>query len=42
MVWDLYGDVFHLCFAAAEGPIRRPERGGGSEWEPIKILLEGD
>jgi hypothetical protein len=23
-----------------EGPIRRPE--GGSEWEPIKILLEGD
>jgi hypothetical protein len=19
-----------------------PERGGGSEWEPIKILLEGD
>jgi hypothetical protein len=26
----------------SEGPIRRPERGGGSEWEPIKILLEGD
>jgi hypothetical protein len=26
-----------------EGPIRRPERGWeGSEWEPIKILLEGD
>jgi hypothetical protein len=24
----------------AEGPIRRPERGG--EWEPIKILLKGD
>jgi hypothetical protein len=24
-----------------EGPKRRPER-GGSEWEPIKILLEGD
>jgi hypothetical protein len=24
-----------------EGPIRRPER-GGSEWEQIKILLEGD
>jgi hypothetical protein len=23
-----------------EGPNRRPERGG--EWEPIKILLEGD
>jgi hypothetical protein len=27
--------------AVLEGPIRRPER-GGSEWEPIKILLEGD
>jgi hypothetical protein len=27
--------------AAAEGPIRRT-REGGSEWEPIKILLEGD
>jgi hypothetical protein len=27
--------------AAYEGPIRRPER-GGSEWEPIKNLLEGD
>jgi hypothetical protein len=25
---------------AFEGPIRRLER--GSEWEPIKILLEGD
>jgi hypothetical protein len=24
-----------------EGPIRRPKR-GGSEWEPVKILLEGD
>jgi hypothetical protein len=24
-----------------EGPIRRT-RDGGSEWEPIKILLEGD
>jgi hypothetical protein len=24
-----------------EGPIRRA-RDGGSEWEPIKILLEGD
>jgi hypothetical protein len=24
-----------------EGPIRRT-RQGGSEWEPIKILLEGD
>jgi hypothetical protein len=27
--------------AACEGPIRRT-REGGSEWEPIKILLEGD
>jgi hypothetical protein len=27
----------HVC----EGPIRRT-REGGSEWEPIKILLEGD
>jgi hypothetical protein len=27
--------------ALAEGPIRRT-REGGSEWEPIKILLEGD
>jgi hypothetical protein len=25
-----------------EGPIRRTREGGGSEWEPIKILLEGD
>jgi hypothetical protein len=24
-----------------EGPIRQPEK-GGSEWAPIKILLEGD
>jgi hypothetical protein len=28
-------------FSDAEGPIRRT-REGGSEWEPIKILLEGD
>jgi hypothetical protein len=27
--------------AMSEGPIRRT-REGGSEWEPIKILLEGD
>jgi hypothetical protein len=26
---------------AAEGPIRRTKE-GGSEWEPIKILLDGD
>jgi hypothetical protein len=25
-----------------EGPIRRTREGGGSEWETIKILLEGD
>jgi hypothetical protein len=25
-----------------EGPIRRTREGGGSEWEPIKILLEED
>jgi hypothetical protein len=25
-----------------EGPIRRTREGGGSEWEPIKILLERD
>jgi hypothetical protein len=25
----------------SDGTIRRPER-GGSEWEPIKNLLEGD
>jgi hypothetical protein len=25
-----------------EGPIRRTREGRGSEWEPIKILLEGD
>jgi hypothetical protein len=30
-----------LCDLCAEGPIRRT-REGGSEWEPIKILLEGD
>jgi hypothetical protein len=28
-------------FVPLEGPIRRT-REGGSEWEPIKILLEGD
>jgi hypothetical protein len=25
-----------------EGPIRRTKEGGGSEWEPIKIHLQGD
>jgi hypothetical protein len=29
-------------FVNDEGPIRRTREGGGSEWEPIKILLEGD
>jgi hypothetical protein len=29
------------CYCVGEGPIRRT-REGGSEWEPIKILLEGD
>jgi hypothetical protein len=30
-----------LVLVLLEGPIRRT-REGGSEWEPIKILLEGD
>jgi competence protein ComGC len=30
-----------LSSLVSEGPIRRT-REGGSEWEPIKILLEGD
>jgi hypothetical protein len=30
-----------LIGQTSEGPIRRT-REGGSEWEPIKILLEGD
>jgi ribonuclease HI len=34
-------DAYCLEVRKLEGPIRRPER-GGSEWEPIKILLEGD
>jgi hypothetical protein len=25
-----------------KGRYGEPERGGGSEWEPIKILLDGD
>jgi hypothetical protein len=37
--FDLLSRLSELNF---EGPIRRPERGGGSEWEPKKILLEGD
>jgi hypothetical protein len=31
----------NLSLIPLEGPIRRT-REGGSEWEPIKILLEGD
>jgi hypothetical protein len=35
--------LYHLliCPFVSEGPIWRT-REGGSEWEPIKILLEGD
>jgi hypothetical protein len=33
--------VEHIARYLIEGPIRRT-REGGSEWEPIKILLEGD
>jgi hypothetical protein len=33
-------DLVPLFLVTFEGQIRRPE--GGSEWEPIKILLEGD
>jgi hypothetical protein len=40
---NLYNYMFkqYLPLLVAEGPIRRT-REGGSEWEPIKILLEGD
>jgi hypothetical protein len=43
---DLFGGFIHECLVPlflviSEGPIRRT-REGGSEWEPIKILLEGD
>jgi hypothetical protein len=34
-------EVIKLLDVGIEGPIRRT-REGGSEWEPIKILLEGD
>jgi hypothetical protein len=33
--------IFYTTKKDFEGPIRRT-REGGSEWEPIKILLEGD
>jgi hypothetical protein len=35
----------HHCRSAVEqdeGPKWQTREGGGSEWEPIKILLEGD
>jgi hypothetical protein len=35
-------EVIDLFQDGLEGPIRRTREGGGSEWEPIKILLEGD
>jgi hypothetical protein len=31
---------WRVDFFSDEGPIRRPEGGGASEWEPIKILLK--
>jgi hypothetical protein len=35
-------DAIHMIFGGkTEGPIRRT-REGGSGWEPIKIILEGD
>jgi hypothetical protein len=34
--------VGSVAYKLDEGPIRRTREGGGSEWEPIKILLEGD
>jgi hypothetical protein len=36
-----FGLVIFLAFTCGEEPIRRTRK-GGSEWEPIKILLEGD
>jgi hypothetical protein len=41
LLTDLGGESKRKEPQRVEGPIRRPER-GGSEWEPIKILLEGD
>jgi hypothetical protein len=29
-----------LCLVEGEGPKRRTREGGGSEWEPIKILFK--
>jgi hypothetical protein len=48
-VWDdykheeftMHGMLFATINDNPEGPIRRT-REGGSEWEPITILLEGD
>jgi hypothetical protein len=36
-----YTCTIRISLPCLEGPIRRPKR-GGSEWEPIKNLLEGD
>jgi hypothetical protein len=38
---SLVQSLGHNLLSVSEGPIRRT-REGGSEWEPIKILLEGD
>jgi hypothetical protein len=35
------GALLHeMRFAKLEGPKRRTREGGGSEWEPIKILFK--
>jgi hypothetical protein len=40
--WYQDGHIVSLC-RVCEGPIQRTrEGGGGSEWEPIKILFKGD
>jgi hypothetical protein len=36
-----YSQKEGINYEETKGPIRRT-RDGGSEWEPIKILLEGD
>jgi hypothetical protein len=39
---DLNNKLLVPALIPLEGPIRQTREGGGSEWEPIKILLEGD
>jgi hypothetical protein len=39
--WYQDGHIVSLC-RVCEGPIQRTREGGGSEWEPIKILFKGD